>query len=50
MTGCELSVVIPCHNHGRYLSEAIESVLNQKSGPKSFEVIVVNDHSSDERP
>jgi len=48
MTACELSVVIPCHNDGKYLSEAIESVLNQEHRLRGFEVVVVNDHSTDE--
>ena len=43
----ELSVVIPCHNAGRYLDEAIASVLAQEISVPEFEVIVVNDRSSD---
>ena len=47
MADCELSVIIPCHNAGRYLSQAIDSVLRQESSVRSSEVIVVNDHSTD---
>lgn len=47
MADCELSVIIPCHNAGRYLSQAIDSVLRQESSVRSLEVIVVNDHSTD---
>ena len=48
MTACELSVVIPCHDDGKYLSEAIESILAQEHRLRSFEVVVVDDHSTDE--
>jgi glycosyltransferase involved in cell wall biosynthesis len=43
-----VSVIIPVFNGARYLSEAINSVINQTLGP--FEVIIVDDGSTDETP
>jgi glycosyltransferase involved in cell wall biosynthesis len=39
------SIIIPCYNQSNWLSEAIESSLNQTY--KNIEVIVVNDGSTD---
>ena len=43
-----ISVVIPCYNQGRFLRDAIETVLRQSRPPE--EVIVVDDGSTDETP
>lgn len=43
---CRVSVVIPCYNGSKFITEAVESVLGQSYG--EFEVIVVNDGSSDD--
>ena len=40
-----ISVVIPCHNHGRYLDEALDSVFAQTV--QDFEIVIVNDGSTD---
>lgn len=41
-----ISVVVPCHNQGHYLGEAIASVF--RSARKDVEVIVVDDGSTDD--
>ncbi len=40
------SVVIPAHNSEAFIDEAIKSCLNQQTD-FSFEVVIVNDHSTD---
>ena len=42
----KVSVVIPCHNYGRFLAEAVESVLHQTH--TNLEIIIVNDGSTDD--
>ncbi len=43
----QVSVIITCHNYARYLSRAIRSVINQTIDGKEFEIIVVDDGSTD---
>jgi glycosyltransferase involved in cell wall biosynthesis len=40
-----VSIIIPCHNHGHFIGETIESVLDQNYKP--IEIIVVDDGSTD---
>lgn len=48
MAGPMVSVLMPNHNGGRFLSKAIDSVLNQSF--QDFELIVVEDGSTDDSP
>ena len=47
MSHPRISVIIPCFNHGEFLSEAVASVLSVKRD--DLELIVVDDGSTDER-
>jgi len=42
----KVSVVTPCFNHGKYICEMLDSVMNQSY--QDFEVIIVNDGSTDD--
>lgn len=43
----KISVIITCYNYEKYVSRAIESVINQNLEQEFFEIIVVNDGSTD---
>ena len=42
-----LSVILPVHNTARYLPKCIESIMNQKLGCDDFEIILVENASTD---
>ncbi|MDG4850912.1 glycosyltransferase family 2 protein, partial [Peribacillus frigoritolerans] len=42
----KLSIIIPVYNVGKHIKVTLESLLNQQE--KNFEVIIVNDGSTDE--
>jgi CMP-N-acetylneuraminic acid synthetase len=48
MTNPHITVYIPCHNYGRYLIKAIDSVLRQTDD--DWELLVIDDASTDETP
>ena len=43
-----ISIIIPCYNYARFLPSAIDSALEQSSPGTPFEVIVVDDGSTDD--
>jgi glycosyltransferase involved in cell wall biosynthesis len=45
----QVSFVVPCHNYGRFLLDCLDSIFRQEGG-YSFEIVVVDDASSDDTP
>lgn len=43
-----ISVIMPVHNGGRFVAEAIRSILNQSFG--DFEFVIIDDASTDDSP
>ena len=44
------TIAILCYNYGRFLSQAIESALNQDYDGAKVEILVIDDGSTDETP
>ncbi|HEY7499699.1 MAG TPA: glycosyltransferase family A protein [Vicinamibacterales bacterium] len=45
-----VSVVLPTYNRGSALTRAVQSVLDQTASPESYEIVVVDNNSTDETP
>lgn len=43
----KISIIIPCYNAERYISQCLESILNQSIGLNALEIILVDDASTD---
>lgn len=46
MNNIDLSIIIPCYNHGDYLQETVDSIFTNM-GSFNYEVIIINDGSTD---
>ncbi|MGB5317251.1 MAG: glycosyltransferase [Robiginitalea sp.] len=46
----ELSIIVPTYNVEKYLANCLDSLINQDLSPESYEIIVVNDGSTDASP
>ena len=42
-----VTIIIPIHNHEKYIGRCLRSILNQSIDRKKFEIIVINDASTD---
>lgn len=45
---CKFSIIIPCYNATEYVDRAIKSAVNQTYGRDAYEIIAVNDASTDD--
>lgn len=45
---CELSIIIPAYNVAQYIAQCLESIINQEQNVLNYEIIVVDDGSTDD--
>lgn len=50
MPGVKVSVIVPLHNTGKYVDECAPSLLGQSLPADEYEVIYVDDGSTDDTP
>jgi O-antigen biosynthesis protein len=43
-----ISIVVPCFNAARWVEKCVESLLNQNYDPREYEIILVDNHSTDD--
>lgn len=48
MRGPDISVVVTNYNYGKYIRRCLRSLLNQEMDRSRYEIIVVDDHSTDD--
>jgi glycosyltransferase involved in cell wall biosynthesis len=46
----DITVIVPFHNAGKYIGRCIESLISQNYPRDSYEVILVDNNSSDSSP
>jgi glycosyltransferase involved in cell wall biosynthesis len=47
MRSVQISVIIPVHNQEKYIGRCIRSLLKQTLSEEDYEIIVINDCSTD---
>ena len=47
MSEYKVSIIMPVYNAQKYLTDSLESIVNQSIGVENLEVIIVNDASTD---
>lgn len=44
---CKISLIIPAYNVDKYIEDCLYSCINQEVSPRTYEIVVVNDGSTD---